>query len=125
MAEGRKVRIETYNPQEWNEGSRKRVSESFHEFGIEQNRYNKIVVNRLRKVEAENRELNLQLQEQSDYFVMQLKEYEDMIKELYGRMDEMKKELDRLKLTAKLNSNSIDRIIKKMPGAIDLDIEID
>lgn len=123
MAEGRKVRIETYDPQEWQESSRKRIPDSFHEFGIEQNKYNKIVVNRLRKIEAENRELHLQLQEQSDYFTKKIEESEATISDLYQKISDMKKEVDRLKLTAKLNTNSIDRLMKKIPDSIDIDID--
>jgi hypothetical protein len=125
MADGKKVRIETYNPEGYNESARKKVPVTFHEFGLEQNKYNRIVVNRLRRVESENRELNLELQRQSEHYEQLLQEKDEQYAILQGQVDILGREISRLKLTAKLNSNSIDRLIKKIPQSIDIDIDED
>ena len=52
-----------------------------------------------------------------------MEESEATINDLYQKISDMKKEFDRLKLTAKLNSNSIDRLMKKIPDSIDIDID--
>lgn len=131
MAEGSKVRIETYDAEEWErQNNSKKVPPYINEFGIEQNRYNKIVVNRLRKAESECRELAAQMQEMNDYYQQQFASFDEIvetlhseIEELKSKLEEQKKETDRLRLTAKLNSNSIERIMKMLPGSIDIDID--
>jgi seryl-tRNA synthetase len=130
MADTNKVKIETYKASEWERQNTRKLPEFFHSFGIEQNRYNKTIVTRLRKAEAECRELHVDIQEVNDYYQQVFASYDQQIDELHGllaqmreEMEALKKENDRLRLTEKLNSNSIDRILKQLPGSIDIDLD--
>lgn len=137
MAENRKVKIETYNVDEWDEVRYRKFPYHFHEFGIEQNKYNRIIVNRLRKAESENRQLNLDMQQQTEYYEQKMKQADEQAAVLQGQIDILtrqveelienvkilRKEADKMRLAEKLNTNSIDRIMRKLPDSIDVDIE--
>lgn len=141
MAEGKKVKIETYDTSEWERQGSRKIAASVNEFGVEQNRFNKAMVNRLRRTENETRNLGADVQELNDNLQQQFaqydevietmkKEYDEIVSTLRKENDEMKeqisdlkKECDRLRLTAKLNSGSIEKIMKLLPGSIDVDIE--
>lgn len=134
MSETGKVKIQTYDFHGYEDSSaHKKVPEYVHEFGLAQNHFNKILVNRLRRIETENRELHIDIQELNDYYIQQIENLNDAmaqmaesanrtISELSDQINTLKKEVDRLRLSEKLNTNSIDRLMREVPGAIDVDI---
>lgn len=112
MSEIKKVKIETYTPDEDMKPKYKQELSSLTKFGIEQNKFNKIIVNRIRRVENENRNLKLEMWKMRDDYEERISSLEEYAHLVQGQLESMGKMIDRLRLSEKLNSNSIDRLTK-------------
>lgn len=107
-----------------------KTSQAVREFGERQNALNTKLLEKIRSLEARNQALTRQLDEASMRITELEVTTEAVLERLaaleqeqalnirrFGRcaadLDTVEKEVDRLKLTAKLNSNAIDRLSKK------------
>lgn len=98
-----------------------------HTFGVRQNTFNQNAERRIRELELDNRRLvsvlkkSLQQVDMLQQVIQEQKERqkldEQRNREIFGRvameLDRMQAELDRLRLTAQLNSNAIDRLYEE------------
>ncbi len=101
MAELKSIRDKTNTYDSENSGGFLKASSDLKQFGEEQNEYNSLVAEKLE--ELENRICNLESEQ---------KQNKELFKRLANELVAFKAEIDRLKLTAKLNTNTIDRLVK-------------
>ena len=102
-----------YAEEEWEQQKVKAWPRQIHVFGVRQNQVNRGTAARLRTLEVENRTLKLKIEQ----LEKELESAHVREKKSLGRvavlLDKMQAEVDRLRLSAQLNSNAIDRIMKQ------------
>lgn len=109
---GAKASSTVYDEGAWDNQIKKPWPQELHKFGSRQNQFNRGTSARLRTLEVENRTLKLQVEQlQKELEASKVREQKS-----FGRvalmLDKMQAELDRVRLSAQLNSNAIDRIVK-------------
>jgi len=102
-----------YSEEEWEQQRVKSWPRQIHVFGTRQNQVNRGTAARLRTLEIENRTLKLKMEQlEKELEAVQVRE-----KKSLGRVavmiDRMQAELDRVRLSNQLNSNAVDRLMKR------------
>ncbi|MCC8110208.1 MAG: hypothetical protein LIO74_00770 [Ruminococcus sp.] len=102
-----------YPEEEWEQQRVKSWPRQIHVFGTRQNQVNRGTAARLRTLEIENRTLKLKMEQlEKELEAVQVRE-----KKSLGRVavmiDRMQAELDRVRLSNQLNSNAVDRLMKR------------
>lgn len=105
---------DAYVEEVWEQQMVKGWPRPLHTFGQRQNQINRGTAARIRALEIQNRALEIQVERLE-------KELESVIQKdrsIFGRvaaeMDKMEAEINRLRLTAQLNSNTLTRLVNGM-----------
>lgn len=94
-----KKKCSTYDSE--NSGGFFKVSSDLKQFGENQNKYNSMLAEKIEELESR---ISVLESEQ--------KQNKELFKRLANELVSLKSDTDRLKLTAKLNTNTIDRLVK-------------
>lgn len=101
-----------YAEEIWDQHREKEWPKTVHTFGVRQNQVNRGTAARLRTLEVENRTLQLKV----EHLEKELEAAHVREKKIFGRisleLDKIQAEIDRVRLSTKLNSNAVDRILK-------------
>lgn len=124
--ENKRVMADTYMEEVWEQQAIKNWSKPLHNFGVRQNAFNQSADRRIRELEVENSHLKAEVRtvtQRAEELAQiaqrqkeRLRQVETRNREMLGRlaaeMDKMQAEINRLRLSAQLNSNAIDRLIQ-------------
>ena len=103
---------DAYAEEEWEQQMVKGWPRPLHTFGLRQNQVNRGTAARLRALEIRNRALEIQ----TERLEKELEAYQEREKSILGRvaaeMDKMEAEINRLRLSVKLNSNALERLVR-------------
>ena len=94
-----KKKCSTYDSK--NSGGFLKVSSDLKQFGENQNKYNSMLAEKIEELESRISVLEAEQKQNKELF-----------KRLANELVSLKADTDRLKLTAKLNTNTIDRLVK-------------
>ncbi len=114
---------DAYAEEEWEQQMVKGWPRPLHTFGVRQNQINRGTAARLRALEIQNRALEIQ----AERMEKELEAYKERERNILGRvaaeMDKMEAEINRLRLSVKLNSNALERLIRGTQAAVGQDSE--
>lgn len=114
---------DAYDEEEWEQQMVKGWPRPLHTFGVRQNQINRGTAARLRALEIQNRALEIK----TERLEKELEAYKDRERSIFGRvaaeMDKMEAEINRLRLSVKLNSNALERLIRGSQKPAESDAE--